>query len=78
MAGRYVEVLLEVPVKELAALHDPTQELYEKMRLAAQEKAAEVGKRVDAGEGPVEVVVQQARHPLMGDFTLVASRWAVA
>lgn len=77
MADRFVEVLLEVPVAELARLHDPTGELYERMRVAAEVKCAEVGGRVDAGLGPVEVLVQQARHPLVGDFTLVASRWAV-
>lgn len=77
MRDEFVEVLLEVPASELVGLHDPTQELYEAMRLAADEKCAAVGARIDAGLGPVEVLVQQARHPLLGDMTLVASRWAV-
>lgn len=74
---KFVEVLLEIPTRELARLDDPTQEIYERMRLAAVEKTAEAGGRVDAGLGPVEVLVQEARHALLGDFTLVASRWAV-
>lgn len=77
MRGSFVEVLLEVPTRELAGLHDPTQELYERMRVAAQAKCAEVGARIDAGLGPVEILVQEARHALLGDMTLVASRWAV-
>jgi hypothetical protein len=77
MREEFVEVLLEVPVKELATLHDPTQELYEAMRIAADRKCAEVGRRVHAATGPVEVRVQEARHPLIGDMTLVASRWRV-
>lgn len=77
MPEQFVEVLLEVPTRELAGLHDPTQELYEKMRVAAQQKCGEVGRRVDSGLGPVEVLVQEGQHPLIGNVTLVASRWAV-
>lgn len=78
MPDKFVEVLLEVPTTQLAHVDDPTHALYEMMRDEANRKCAEVGARVDAGVGPVEVLVQEARHPLLGDMTLVASRWAVA
>jgi hypothetical protein len=74
---QFVDILLEVPAYELADLQDPSQELYEVMRVAAQKKCAEIGARIDAGLGPVEVLVQHAQHPLLGDYALVASRWAV-
>lgn len=77
MTAPYVDVLLEVPTHELAAQSDPTGALYELMLSGAMKKCAEVGARVDGGLGPVEVRVEQAQHPLLGDFTLVASRWAV-
>lgn len=77
MREEFVEVLLEVPASELVRLQDPTFELYESMRIAADKKCREVGRRVHAATGPVEVRVQEARHPLIGDMTLVASRWRV-
>ena len=76
MRDAFVDVLLEVPVRELAALHDPTRELYERMREGADAKCAESGARLRTDRAP-EVRVQEARHPLLGDMTLVASRWAV-
>jgi hypothetical protein len=77
MLPKYVDVLLEVPVAELLRQDDPTGALYELMLRGAVDKCAEVGARVDAGLGPVEARVEQAQHPLLGDMTLVASRWAV-
>lgn len=76
MRDVFIDVLLEVPVRELAKLHDPTQALYERMREGADAKCAEVGARLRTDRSP-EVRVQEARHPLLGDMTLVASRWAV-
>lgn len=76
MRDGFVEVLLEVPVAELRGLQDPTLELYERMRIAADAKCAEVGGWLRTDRSP-EVMVQEARHPLIGDLTLVASRWAV-
>jgi hypothetical protein len=72
----FIDVMLEVPVSELARLHDPTAALYERMREGADAKCAEVGARLRTDRAP-EVRVQQADHPLLGGMTLVASRWAV-
>lgn len=76
MRDAFVDVLLEVPVRELARLDDPTAALYERMREGADAKCAEVGAKLRTDRHP-EVRVQEARHPLLGDMTLVASRWAV-
>ena len=76
MRDCYIDVFLEVPVRELAGVYDPTQALYERMRRGAEEKCAEVGARLRTDRAP-EVVVREGRHPLIGDVTLVASRWAV-
>lgn len=76
MRDAFIDVLLEVPVRELAGLHDPTRALYERMREGADAKCAEVGARLRTDRAP-EVVVREGRHPLIGDVTLVASRWAV-
>ena len=76
MRDAFVDVLLEVPVRELAKLQDPTAALYERMREGADAKCAEAGARLRTDRAP-EVRVQEARHPLLGDMTLVASRWAV-
>ncbi len=76
MRDVFVDVLLEVPVRELAALHDPTAELYEAMRTTADRLCSEKGARLRTDRAP-EVRVQEARHPLLGDMTLVATRWAV-
>lgn len=76
MRDLFVDVLLEVPVAELAGLPDPTRALWERMRDGADAKCAETGARLRTDRAP-EIRVQQARHPLIGDVTLVASRWAV-
>ena len=76
MRDAFVDVLLEVPVKELARLDDPTAVLYHAMREAADAKCAESGARLRTDRAP-EVRVQEAHGPLIGDVTLVASRWAV-
>lgn len=76
MRDGFIEVLLEVPAAQLARLEDPTRDLYEAMRVAADEKCAEAGARLRTDRHP-EVLVQQARHVLIGDMTLVASRWPV-
>jgi hypothetical protein len=71
----FVDVLLEVPVRELAALPDPSRELYERMRESADKLCAEQGARLRTDRAP-EVHVREGRHVLLGDMTLVASRWA--
>lgn len=76
MRDAFVDVMLEVPVRELAALPDPTRALYERMREGADARCAEVGGRLRTDRAP-EVRVQEADHPLIGGVTLVASRWAV-
>ena len=75
MRDLFVDVLLEVPVRELAGVYDPTRVLYERMREAADAKCAESGARLRTDRAP-EVHVREGRHPLIGDMTLVASRWA--
>ena len=76
MARAYIDVMLEVPVRELAAMPDPTREMYERMRTKADAMCAEAGARLRTDSAP-EVVVKQGHSALIGDVTLVASRWAV-
>lgn len=78
MPDEYVDVYLEVPTNWLARLDDPTWAIYEAMRDKANEKCAEVGRRVDAGLGPVETRLVDAQAADRTDMTLVASRWRVA
>ena len=75
MRDVYVDVLVEVPVSELAAQADPTRYLYDVMLHRADELCASSGARLRTDRAP-EVRVQEGRHPLLGvDVTLVASRW---
>lgn len=76
MRDAYVDVLLEVPVRELSGLPDPTRALYERMREGADVKCSEIGARLRTDRAP-EVIVRQAQNALIGDVTLVASRWSV-
>lgn len=77
MRDMFVDVLLEVPARDLAALDDPSRFLYERMRTRADELCAESGARLRTDRAPAFRVVE-ARHPLLGvDMTLVATRWAV-
>ena len=76
MKDVFIDVTLEVPVAQLALLQDPTRELYESMRTKADQMCRENGARLRTDRAP-EVRIQEARHPLLGDMTLVASRWAV-
>lgn len=77
MRDIFIDVLLEVPVRELHRLQDPTRELYERMRHAADAKCDAAGARLRTDRAP-EVRIQEGRHPLTGeDITLFASRWAV-
>lgn len=76
MRDLFIDVFLEVPVSELARVYDPTTALYERMREAADAKCAESGARLRTDRAP-EVHVREGRHVLIGDMTLVASRWAV-
>jgi hypothetical protein len=71
----FVDVLLEVPARELLMLDDPARVVWERMREAADVKCAAAGARLRTDRAP-EVLVQEARHLLGGDVTLVASRWA--
>lgn len=77
MRDVFVDVLLEVPVSELAGQADPTRYLYDRMRDEADRLCAEQGAKLRTDRAP-EVVVREGRHPTLGiDMTLVASRWAV-
>lgn len=77
MRDLFVDVLLEVPVADLAHEADPTRYLYERMRDSADRLCAEQGAELRTDRVP-EVHVREGRHPLLGvDMTLVASRWAV-
>jgi hypothetical protein len=72
----FVDVRLEVPVRELAALGDDgPRQVVERMRDSADRLCAERGGRLRTDRAP-ELIVQEAQHPLLGDFTLFASRWA--
>lgn len=77
MRDVFIDVLLEVPVADLAAQLDPTKYLYDQMRNAADAECAKAGARLRTDRAP-EVVIREGRHPLLGlDVTLVASRWCV-
>jgi hypothetical protein len=72
----FVDVRLEVSTRELAGLgDDASQQVLERMRDSADRLCAERGARLRTDRAP-EIVVQQAMHPLLGDMTLFASRWA--
>jgi len=76
MRDLFVDVRLEVPVRELAALPDASQQVLERMRDSADRLCADSGARLRTDRAP-EIIVEQAMHPLLGDMTLFASRWAV-
>ena len=77
MRDVFVDVLLEVPLSDLAGVEDPTKHLYDRMRESADELCAEQGAKLRTDRAP-EVHVREGRHPLLGlDMLLVASRWAV-
>ena len=77
MRDAYIDVLVEVPVRDLQNIADPSRHLYDLMVHKADEMCAESGARLRTDRAP-EVHVRQGRHPLLGlDMTLVASRWAV-
>jgi hypothetical protein len=72
----FVDVRLEVSTRELADLGlDASQQVLERMRDSADRLCEERGARLRTDRAP-EIVVQQAMHPLLGDMTLFASRWA--
>jgi hypothetical protein len=76
MRDAFVDVRLEVPAYELQGLPDAATQVIERMRDSADRLCAESGARLRTDRAP-EIVVQEAQHPLLGDFTLFASRWAV-
>jgi hypothetical protein len=76
MRDTFVDVRLEVPTHELQGLPDGATQVLERMRDSADRLCAESGGRLRTDRAP-EIVVQEAQHPLLGDFTLFASRWAV-
>lgn len=75
MRDTFVDVRLEVSTQELATLPDPSTAVFERMRDSADRLCTENGARLRTDRAP-EIVVQQAMHPLLGDMTLFASRWA--
>jgi hypothetical protein len=72
----FIDVLLEVPVAELNRHPDPTRALWDMMRTKADQDCREAGATLRTDSTP-EVIVRQAHTALIGDITLVASRWAV-
>jgi hypothetical protein len=72
----YIDVLLEIPAAQLARSADPTRELWDMMRTKADQDCRQSGAMLRTDSEP-EVIVRQAHTALMGDVTLVASRWAV-
>lgn len=76
MRDAFIDVLVEVPVADLRHEPDPTRHLYDLMRHRADQACADNGARLRTDRTP-EVHVRQGRHPLVGDVTLVASRWAI-
>lgn len=77
MRDLFIDVLLEIPVADLAHEADPTKALYDRMREAADAECDKAGAKLRTDRAP-EVHIRQGRHPLLGlDMTLVASRWAV-
>lgn len=75
MRDVFVDVLLEVPSRELRGLHDPAGEVLERLRVKADQFCADSGARLRTDRAP-EIIVNEAIHPLLGDMTLFASRWA--
>lgn len=76
MRDAFIDVLVEVPVGDIQRDSDPTRHLYDLMRHKADQACAERGARLRTDRAP-EVHVREGRHPLVGDMTLVASRWAI-
>lgn len=75
MRDVFVDVLLEVPSRELRQIDNPEQAVLERMRSSADRLCDERGARLRTDRAP-EVIVKQAMHPLLGDMTLFATRWA--
>jgi hypothetical protein len=71
----FIDVLLEVPAKEMRH-PDAPQAVLERMRDSADRLCAEQGARLRTDRAP-EILVKEGIHPLLGDMTLFASRWAV-
>lgn len=76
MRDTFVDVRLEVTTRELASLPDAETQVFERMRDSADRLCAENGAQLRTDRAP-EIIVEQAMHPLLGDMTLFASRWAV-
>jgi hypothetical protein len=72
----YIDVLLEIPARELATAADPTRELWERMRTKADQDCRDAGATLRTDSTP-EVIVKEGHSSFLGDVTLVASRWAV-
>lgn len=75
MRDVFVDVLLEVPTRELASLPDPASEVLLRLRDKADRFCDENGARLRTDRAP-EIIVKEAQHLLLGDMTLFASRWA--
>jgi hypothetical protein len=71
----FVDVLLEVLSAELRSIPNPEQVVLERMRSSADRLCDEQGAKLRTDRAP-EVIVKQAMHPLLGDMTLFATRWA--
>jgi hypothetical protein len=88
LADRFIDVAVVVPVAEIDTASDPSQFLFEKMRVSATILCEEQGLGLRTDRAP-EILFQQAQRRLPGDlggedcpvcgeeFLLLASRWAV-
>lgn len=72
----YIDVLLEIPAAQLATEADPTRAIFEMLRTKAEAECHQAGATLRTDSAP-EVTVKQAHSALIGDVTLVASRWAI-
>lgn len=76
MRDTYVDVLVEIPVADLAREADMTRYMWELMRESADRLCAENGAHLRTDRAP-ELTIREGQHPLLGiDMFLCASRWA--
>lgn len=72
----YIDVLLEIPAKQLATEPDPSRAILEMLRVKADQECRTAGATLRTDSTP-EIVVKEGHSSFIGDVTLVASRWAI-
>ena len=77
MRDAFVDVTLEIPVRDVAGMPDPGVYIGEKMRDAADKLCEQSGARLRTDRAP-EFHVRRGAHKITReDVFLCASRWAV-